>query len=132
MILMIVCSLIYSSSVFAAQNMLICPSTLTCNYDTGRCEMPAGQWTLDSGAALEPFSGSQTMSASKIWAYKQGSPPNEAYQFECTYKYGTRSSISIYTYVKDLIGDNWIFSGFGKQKADCSEITAPATCAGQN
>jgi hypothetical protein len=127
-------SLVCCSLAFAAPtpNPIVCPTSLACNYDTGLCEMPAGQWSFDTGGAQEPFSGSQTMNVSKIWAYKQGSPPNQEYQLECTYQYGNHSYISIYTYVKNLVGDNWTFSGMGKQRGDCSTVTTPDTCAGQN
>jgi hypothetical protein len=120
-------SLILCSTVMA-DNLIVCPASLTCNYDTGKCDMPTGQWVLDAGSAMEPFSGPLTMNISKIWAYKQG----DEYQFECTYQYGNNSQISIYTYVKSLIGENWVYSGFGQQQANCSQPTAPNTCAGQN
>jgi len=34
--------------------------------------------------------------------------------------------------VKALTGSNWVFSGFGKNKAECSDVIDPTTCAGAN
>lgn len=124
-------SLLASSAVFALQSTpIVCPESITCDYDTGICNTPAG-WTLDTGRAEESFSDSQTMNLSKIWAYKTADKI-QSYQFECEYGYGNYSAISTYTYVKDLEGPNWIFSGFGKQKADCSNPLNPSTCRGEN
>lgn len=116
---------------FVINASVICPSNLTCDYDSGICDTPSG-WSPDTGGASEIFSGSKTLDLSIIWAFKQGSPPNDVYQFECVYNYGESSSVSIYTYVKVLTGDNWIFSGFGKSRGECSNITDPTTCAGGN
>src|SRR6478672_4846040 len=87
-------SLFFTSMSFALQ----CPINLTCNYDTGLCDMPnTHTFVLDSGSAQEPFTESQTMIISKIIAYKQGSIKqgsigNETYHFVCRYKYGNYSS----------------------------------------
>jgi hypothetical protein len=116
---------------FVVNASVICPSNLTCDYDSGICDTPSG-WSPDTGGASEIFSGSKTFDLSRIWAFKQGSPPNDVYQFECVYNYGESSSVSIYTYVKALTGDSWTFSGFGKSRGECSDITDPTTCAGSN
>ena len=63
--------------------------------------------------------------------YKEGASNDPyPYSIRCYYLYGDHSVISIYTYVKELTGANWVFSGFGKNKADCSDVTDPTTCAG--
>ena len=63
--------------------------------------------------------------------YKEGSSSDPyPYSIRCYYSYGDHSVISIYRYVKELTGSNWVFSGFGKNKAECLDATNPTTCAG--
>jgi hypothetical protein len=110
----------------------VCPSNLSCDYESGVCDKPLG-WVLDSGGAVEDFLGQNPVGLSKIMGYKEGSSNDPyPYSIRCYYSYGDHSVISIYTYVKTLIGDNWVFSGFGKNKAECSDIADPTTCAGSS
>ena len=120
----------FISAAVNASDETVCPSTITCNYDSGTCNTPSG-WYLADGLAQEMFSGTQTFAISAISAYMVGSsPPNEHYGLECWYKYGEGSSFLFYTTVKSLIGANWVFSGFGNKKANCSYVSDPTTCAG--
>ncbi len=108
-----------------AAGQIYCPASLVCDYVAGQCSEP-NDWVLDSGSGMEPFSGQKNLSLTRIWAYKQGA----YYQFECQYDYSNHSSISIYTYVKKLDGTGWVFSGFGNQLAECTNIIDPSSCVG--
>jgi hypothetical protein len=114
-----------------ASGETVCPSNLSCDYESGVCDTPSG-WVLDTGGAFESFSGQNTMGLSKIIGYKESLTDPFPYSIRCYYSYGEHSIVSIYTYVKSLIGANWVFSGFGKNKADCSDVTDPTTCAGSS
>lgn len=115
-----------------ASGETVCPSTLNCDYESGVCDKPLG-WVLDAGGAVEDFGGQNPVGLSKIMGYKEGSSNDPyPYSIRCYYLYGNHSVISIYTYVKELIGANWVFSGFGKNKADCSDVTDQASCSGAN
>lgn len=120
----------FISFVVNASGEIVCPSNLTCDYETGVCDTPSG-WVLDIGGAVEDFSGQNTIGLSKIMGYKTADK-QPTYDLRCHYSYGEASSVSIYTYVKALAGTNWIFSGFGKNKAECSDVADPTTCAGSN
>lgn len=126
----LILGLFFCSVTFASQNPLTCLASISCNYDTGECTMPEGHWILDSSGAQEPLSSSKPIAISQIRAYKTGDA--SGYQFSCVYPYGNYSTISTYTYAKTLIGENWVYSGFGKQRADCSQPKIPSSCAGQN
>lgn len=114
-----------------ASDEVVCQPSLTCSYETGACDTPSG-WVLDTGGAVEDFSGQNTMELSKIVGYKESLTDPYPYSIRCGYSYGQHSVVSIYTYVKSLTGSNWVFSGFGKNKAECSDATDPITCAGSN
>ena len=94
------------------------------------CDKPSG-WVLDSGSAVEDFAGQNPVSLSKIVGYKTADK-EPTYDLRCHYSYGEHSIISIYTYVKALTGSNWVFSGFGKNKAECSDVTDSTSCSGAN
>lgn len=120
----------FISFVVNASGETVCPSSLTCDYETGLCDMPSG-WALDTGRAVEDFSNQKTIGLSKIVGYKTADK-QQTYDLRCHYTYGEHSIISVYTYVKALTGSNWVFSGFGKNIAECSDVTDPTTCAGAN
>jgi len=103
---------------------ITCQPTLTCDYDSGVCDTPSG-WSMSPYQAFEDFSNQTTIGLSKIEGYKA-----IGYNLVCFYEYGDHSYISVYTYAPELTGNNWVFSGFGKFKAECSDITDPTTCAG--
>lgn len=125
-------SAFFISIVVSASGEIVCPSTLSCDYESGVCDKPLG-WVLDPGGAVEDFLGQNLVGLSKIMGYKEGSSNDpRPYSIRCYYLYGDHSVISIYTYVKELIGSNWVFSGFGKREAKCLDITAPLTCVGEN
>jgi len=126
--IVIAACLFFSTSIFASQTLITCPTTLTCNYDAGTCNLPAGQWAVSSGAAIEPFSGSKTMNLSSIDGRIETT--NKSI-LDCWYNYGKNSQISISTPVKKLTGVNWIFSGWGMKYARCQSVIAPNTCAGE-
>jgi hypothetical protein len=121
----------FMSFVVNASGETVCPSNLTCDYEAGVCDTPS-RWLLDTGGAFEVFSGQNTMELSKIVGYKENLTDPYPYSIRCYYSYGEHSIVSIYTYVKSLIGVNWVFSGFGKNKAECSDVTDPTTCSGSN
>jgi len=127
-ILVLVAAFFISFAVNASGET-VCPSSLTCDYETGVCDRPSG-WVLDTGAAVEDFSGQTTMELSKVVGYKESLSDPYPYSIRCGYSYGEHSVVSIYTYVKSLTGVNWVFSGFGKNKAECLDVTDPTTCAG--
>lgn len=114
-------------SVALAEGTIICPIALTCNYDAGKCDMPPGQWVLDSGGASEPFSGTQMLNISKIGGLGDAA---STYELRCYYNYGSNSTISLYTYVQSLTGENWVYSGFGQSQANCTMPSQPETCTG--
>jgi len=115
----------FMSFVVNASGEAICPSTITCDYDSGVCDVMPPEWYLINGSAIEDFSNQTTIGLSKIEGYKA-----IGYNLVCFYEYGDHSYISVYTYAPELTGNNWVFSGFGKFKAECSDITDPTTCAG--
>ena len=117
----------FMSFVVNASGEAICPSTITCDYDSGVCDVMPPEWYLINGSAIEDFSNQTTIGLSKIMgiSYKESGS-----MIECIYSYGQNSSIHIYTPAKELIGNNWVFSGFGKTKAECSDVTDPTTCYG--
>ena len=125
-ILVLVTALFISFAVNASGET-VCQSSLTCDYDSGICDTPSG-WVLDIGGAVEDFSSQNTIGLSKIMGYKTADK-QPTYDLRCYYSYGEHSVISVYTYVKGLTGANWKFSGFGKNKAECSDVTDPTTCA---
>jgi hypothetical protein len=111
----------------------ICPSAITCDYDSGVCNMPSGWDLVANNGSTDVFSGEIVIGLSQISAYKTGFAPNEiSYQMACSYKYSEHFFIYFTRTVQALTGNNWIFSGFGKSEAKCSDITDPTTCAGGN
>ncbi len=128
--ILVLVTVFFVSFAANASGETFCPSSLTCDYETGVCDTPSG-WVLETGAAVEDFSGQNTIGLSKIEGYKTADK-QPTYDLRCYYSYGESSVISIYTYVRALAGTNWIFSGFGKNKAECSDVTDPTTCAGSN
>lgn len=125
--IMLVASVLTSCPIFALEEMVICPPTITCDYDAGVCETPDG-WMLDPGGSDEEFSGKKIINLFQIDAYKTGNI-NDPYVMECYYFYGNHSIVAIYTYVRSLIGNNWVISGFGKNTARCSDISDPNACS---
>lgn len=126
-----VLSLFLFSNAFANEKIQ-CPSSLTCNYGTGTCDING--WVLDISEANEPFIGEKNIPISKIIGRKVGSTVNTIYEIRCSYAYVKSSMLSIYTYVNDLVGTNWRFSGFGNQTAECSMVqnsTDTSYCAGE-
>ena len=120
----------FISFVVNASGEIVCPSTLSCDYEPGVCDKPSG-WVLDASGAIEDFGSQNPVGLSKILSFKEGAPSDPyPYSLRCFYAYGDHSVISIYTYVKELTGGNWVFSGFGKNKAECSDVTDPASCSG--
>jgi len=116
-----------------ANASLSCPSNITCNYDSGVCNMPSG-WTLvANNGSTDVFSGEIIIGLSQISADKTGFAPNEiSYEMACSYKYSEHFFIYFIRTVKELTGNNWVFSGFGKSRGECSDITDPTTCVGEN
>jgi hypothetical protein len=111
----------------------ICPSNITCDYDSGVCNMPPG-WTLvANNGSTDIFSGEMIIGLYQISADKTGFAPNEiSYEMACSYKYSEHFFIYFIKTVKALTGSNWVFSGFGKSQAKCSDITDPTKCVGEN
>ncbi len=120
----------FISFVVNASGETVCPSTLSCDYESGVCDKPLG-WVLDSGGAVEDFLGQNPVGLSKIVGYKTADK-EPTYDLRCYYSYGQHSVMSIYTYVNALTGSNWVFSGFGKNKAECLDVTDPNSCSGAN
>lgn len=122
-------SLFLSNMTWAEQ--ILCPQSLTCNYEKGTCESSSGDlsgWYLSSGGALESFPGDLTIQLSRA----QGFKIYGGYQLNCSYSY-TKSSLIILTQDKavKLTGPKWEFYGFGKQSAMCSNIRSPEECSAE-
>lgn len=126
LIISILLSLLIFSNSYAAPKY--CPTSLSCNYDTGECK-GAGGWMLYV-ANDKPFTGWKDFALTKIYASKR---TNGSYHFECDYLQDNDSAgFELYdNNIYQLIGQNWTYSGFGKQKADCTTITDPTTCGGE-
>ncbi|MBA2711428.1 MAG: hypothetical protein H0U57_12660 [Tatlockia sp.] len=115
-----------------AYSGVVCQSKLTCNYNSGLCNTASG-WMIDSSAAVENFSGKKSFNLTEIMGYKEDShDDHHPFILRCYYSYGYHSVISIYTYVEALTGANWKFSGFGKNKAECSDFKKVNACSGVN
>lgn len=138
-ICILILGLVSCNMVMAAENNVLCPATLTCNYDAGTCELPAGEWKIDDSRANDQFDGTKQISLKDIEAEKQLGSTSE-YQFSCSYGYETdhggqpyTSYIIISTTVKNLGGDKWTLWGFGKRHAYCDDEPAnPTRCFGVN
>lgn len=130
-IFILILSLLSYSTVFAEQNTVMCPATLTCNYEAGTCELPVGKWAINYGYAEEPFSNSIPLNLVEISAFKKELPNSDDYEFNCTYWSDHSSGIIITTRVKNLGGDNWTINGFGKSNAYCNNQSY-TNCYGVN
>ncbi|OGV48504.1 MAG: hypothetical protein A3F46_03700 [Legionellales bacterium RIFCSPHIGHO2_12_FULL_42_9] len=118
---------------------IVCPSSITCDYDKGECDQPNGWFFLNYWEALEPLTviSEQSIKLSEI--HGQLASLSSIYPAErikktslsCRYRYGKFSAITLITHVKKLVGTNWVFSGFGKQMATCPDISDPTKCAGE-
>lgn len=121
----ILAAAIFVSFGVHASGSTVCPSNITCDYEAGVCNQPSG-WSLFVYG--EAVLGQSPIGLSKIAGYKDGASSTIA----CQYAYGDYSGVTISTTVNELTGSNWVFSGFGKKIASCSDITDPAECSGSN
>lgn len=114
-----------------ASGEAVCQSSITCDYDSGVCDTPSA-WTIEPDQAGEDFPNQTTIGLSKIEGHKTFDKKStySPVLLICRYAYGEHSEIAIYTRVNALTGSNWVFSGFGKYKAECSDITDPSECRG--
>lgn len=129
----IVLSVFFASFALNASVENVCPPIITCDYQSGVCDMPNNNpfpWFLDASGAAEDFFGKDSISLSKIRGSKNLNDSYGSNGLMCDYSYGNNSVITISTLVNVLIGDNWVFSGFGKSKAECSDVSDPTKCAG--
>ena len=117
--------LINSPNVIYAQSFS-CPSLINCNYEQGTCNSKVSGHYLDTSAASEPFLGNLQINLSKVIANKMYG----GYQLTCEYRYGKDSFISMIMNrpMKNLIGPNWTFSGFGRQHAECLNSYVAEQC----
>ena len=122
---------------FTSNASIICPSSINCNYKKGVCDQ-IDKWHLYSKEYTSPFSGTQIFELASISAVKTDFPNDHfvKYSFNCKYyrngynPQSNESSIILWGFTDKLSGDNWIFSGFGKAFANCSDISDPIECAG--
>lgn len=122
----------FISFVVNASGEAVCPSSLTCDYEAGVCDMPPGWVLVANNGSTDVFSGEMIIGLSQISADKTGFAPNEiSYEMACSYKYSEHFFIYFIRTVKALTGSNWEFSGFGKREAKCSDITDPTKCVGE-
>lgn len=118
---------------FVVNASLICPSTLTCNYDEGTCDKADG-WHILGETMRVSFPNFFELST--IYAVKMSFPDDAygKYKFICAYAtpYNREynQSLVLYAFTNKLTGDNWMYSGFGKFGATCSDISDPTRCAG--
>lgn len=123
----------FISFVVNASGEAVCPSTITCNYDSGICDMPPGWVLVANNGSTDVFSGEMIIGLSSIDAYKIRFEQNGiSYEMACSYKYSEHFFIYFIRTVKALTGSNWVFSGFGKREAKCSDITDPNKCVGES
>ena len=122
-------------SFSAHASMLVCPATITCNYEDGTCDQAKG-WYINFFALGWPAStGTQSMALSAIYGVKASASNIDPYykikktKIECYYLPG---GIKLVAYVKQLVGENWSFDGFGKFRGVCANISDPTTCSGEN
>ena len=117
---------------------VICPSSINCNYKTGLCNQTS-EWHLYVKECNSPFLGTQLFELASISASRTDFPNDQhvKYSFHCTYyrngynpHNNESSSIILYGFSDTFTGANWVFSGFGKAFANCSDITDPTECAG--
>lgn len=119
-------SLFVLNSISHAEN-ITCPESITCEYEKGVCNAP-NVWNVSGQMAFESFSDSFSIVLSGIGAFY--SNENDHYSIICSYKYGNKpSSIVLVRSGTILTGTNWIFSGFGKKYAQCTDITEPVNCS---
>lgn len=113
-------------SLIANAEEISCPHSITCNYESGVCSYESSGWSLQGWQALETFSDDLVIQLSKVTAAKLYGE----YVLRCHYPYGKNSTIDLLPQNKrvKLIGSKWQFSGFGKQNAECSDITSSEEC----
>ncbi|OGV48503.1 MAG: hypothetical protein A3F46_03695 [Legionellales bacterium RIFCSPHIGHO2_12_FULL_42_9] len=124
---------------------IVCPSSITCNYEEGTCDVSDDWFYSNMATEEDKFPDGQPISLSMIGGYQRtvvdapGYPLSKeareknGYTISCTYEYGKyRSRLFILRYVKNIAGSNWVKSQFGKTHATCSDIKNPEECAGEN
>lgn len=116
-------------SVNLFSQTITCPEQIVCNYKEGDCDYPNKKdWFLNPYSAIS-FDGERQIKLSHITGYKR---PNEYYGLQCTYSYGENSFFYLfYNNNLNLMGEKWIFSGFGKLRADCVNMNSFEECAGE-
>lgn len=132
------------SNNLTANTPVSCPSSITCNFDEGTCDI-SNDWFYSSIASDEQneFPDGQPILLSSISSYQRqadalGYPISKeareknGYVLFCAYRYGKYSFISISRYAKNIIGSNWVKYNFGQTHATCSDISNPEECAGEN
>lgn len=113
----------------AFSQTITCPEQIICNYKEGECDYPNKKdWFLNPYNAND-FDGEQQIKLSNIVGYKR---PNEHYGLQCTYSYGENSFFYLfYNNNLNLMGEQWIFTGFGRLKADCTNMISVHECSGE-
>lgn len=120
----------FTTCIWASEDhakIINCPLTIVCDYQKGTCDV-SKDWYLSDISNGEPFPAKQPINITSINAYKMG----ETYSFQCNYQYGEVSFIALNQVTRNIIGNNWILSGFGNRKASCSDIYYPEECAAEN
>ena len=123
----------FLSSVVNATGENVCPLTLSCDYDSGVCDHPLG-WILVGSMAVENFIDQNPINLKLIIADRIDSSfsvkLDAPFSIMCFYNYGEYSAIAIYKPIKEIIGANWVLYGLGKNRAYCSDVSDPSSCAG--
>ncbi|MFA6301692.1 MAG: hypothetical protein WC627_00980 [Legionella sp.] len=127
--LILLLSITYNFSVSADQ--FICPQSITCNFEAATCEQIDGDIRVQGYNAIEPFIGEKTINLSEVNGSKcdidgyysvNGKKINiskKPFFIYCTYKYGQNASITLLKFVKELIGNGWVASGWAKTDYSC-------------
>ena len=120
-------------SVSTANASLVCPPTVTCNWDEGTCDQP-DEWHIDGQFMQKAFPNALELGF--INTSKMLFPDDlyGKYKIWCAYypnasRQDSSPSIYLYAFANTFTGDNWIFSGFGKYNATCPDISDPTKCA---
>ena len=114
-------------------SIISCPTSITCYYDSGVCDFISPEMNITYSGPY--FSGQRVFDLLGMGVINEVFTINSRYPYllGCLYLANDRdngSGISLYSYASELTGSNWVFSGFGKKEATCSDVTNPTECSG--
>lgn len=131
--LIVMCGLFFYSSIFASHTLIVCPATITCNYQQGTCKFFGNnsKWEA-SGGGITPFTGSKILNLVYIMGTKSLQSAPKSANLICEYApTGHTGAMQLSINLKKFVGVNWLFSEWGDTHAHCSSVTDPAACAAE-